>query len=501
MAGWDGNMLVILQPHYSVGGLSQLSVLIAVTLSPLICIMASRRRHKKKDVPNAEFAEYISPDYEGPGCPSKPEDRLTHTTQRHKIPKRSITERKPKKEDDPLVICPYHRPDHLCRRSNLARCRKKAFEKFKSRGTDHLVKARERLYGRIKKSKQCTRLHENSKCMSKCMSTLELGEPITKRDYIRGNWEEGSNKFVICSREEAQEILRETGPPRLPILILPIPNDEVGRRKLIRYCHKLIRRIKSGPPLHVFDYSKAANNHDPELMPAEQTMQQYEGGKGPVLNILNIPMDSEEEDWMSKIKGFNLVPEICEEAKKRGIDLSSLLKAIRVNLVATPDAMSLGHIDKHRFITRLKLWSGYKFWNIACERDRKMLEEVVKSGEYSGNRFTIFLEAGCELIQPAGTLHSVLSHEENAITSCFMYWHPSMIQDILDQTLFEIRNPDITNDAHVSCFVQAMEILFDFWEDGKPGFPDIEEMSKAEDTLEVSHLAGLVFKTNVQLDD
>ncbi|KAI3573325.1 hypothetical protein IWW34DRAFT_672988 [Fusarium oxysporum f. sp. albedinis] len=66
-----------------------------------------------------------------------------------------------------------------------------------------------------------------------------------------------------------------------------------------------------------------------------------------------------------------------------------------------------------------------------------------------------------------------------------MYWHPSMIQDILDQTLFEIRNPDITNDAHVSCFVQAMEILFDFWEDGKPGFPDIEEMSKAEDTLEM----------------
>ncbi|EXM15370.1 hypothetical protein FOTG_16290 [Fusarium oxysporum f. sp. vasinfectum 25433] len=447
--------------------------------------MASRRRHKKKDVPNAEFAEYIGPDYEGPGGPSKPEDRLTHTTQSHKIPKRSITERKPKKEEDPLVICPYHRPDHLCRRSNLARCRKKAFEKFKSRGTDHLVKARERLYGRIKTSKQCTRIHENSKCMSKCMSTLELGEPITKRDYIRGNWEEGSNKFVICSREEAQEILRETGPPRLPILILPIPNDEVGRRKLIRYCHKLIRRIKSGPPLHVFDYSKAANNHDPELMPAEQTMQQYEGGKGPVLNILNIPMDSEEEDWMSKIKGFNLVPKICEEAKKRGIDLSSLLKAIRVNLVATPDAMSLDHIDKHRFITRLKLWSGYKFWNIACEQDRKMLEEVVKSGEYSGERFTIFLEAGCELIQPAGTLHSVLSHEENAITSCFMYWHPSILQDILDQTLFEIRYPDITNDAHVGCFVQAMEILFDFWEDGEPGFPDIEEMPKAEDTLEM----------------
>ncbi|KAH7471952.1 hypothetical protein FOMA001_g12903 [Fusarium oxysporum f. sp. matthiolae] len=368
-------------------------------------------------------------------------------------------------------------------------------------GNGHLVKARGRLKQKLKESKQHTRIHENSECMSRCMSALQLGEPITKRDYITGKWEEGSNKFVICSREEAREILRKTGPPRLPILILPIPNDKVGSRERREYCRILIRRIKAGPPLHVFDYSKAANNHNPELMPAEQTMQQYERGKGPVLNILNIPMDPEEEDWMGEIDGFNLVPEICKEAKKRGIDLSSLLKAIRVNLVATPDAMSLDHIDKHRFITRLKLWSGYKFWNIACEQDRKMLEEVVKSGEYSGKRFTIYLEAGCELIQPAGTLHSVLSHEENAITSCFMYWHPSMIQDILDQTLFEIRNPDITNDAHVSCFVQVMEVLFDFWEDGKPGFPDIEEMPKAEETLEVSHLAGLVFKTNVQPDD
>ncbi|PNP76374.1 hypothetical protein FNYG_10286 [Fusarium nygamai] len=333
------------------------------------------------------------------------------------------------------------------------------------------------------------------------MRMLELGEPISKHDYMKGNWEKGSNKFVICSREEAREILQKTGPPRLPILILPIPNDKVGSRERREHCRELIRRIKAGPPLHVFDYSKDANNHDPELMPAAETMQQYERGKGPVLNILNIPMDPEEEDWMGEIEGFNLVSELYKEAKARGLDLSCLLKAIRVSLVATPDAMSLDHIDKQGFITRLKLWSGYKFWNIACQKDREMLEEVVKSGGYSGKRFTIFLEAGCELIQPAGTLHSVLSHEENAITSCFMYWHPSMIQDILDQTLFEIHNPDITNDAHVSCFVQAMEILFDFWEDGKPGFPDIEEMPKAEDTLEVSHLAGLVFKTNVQPDD
>ncbi|EGU78558.1 hypothetical protein FOXB_10931, partial [Fusarium oxysporum f. sp. conglutinans Fo5176] len=301
----------------------------------------------------------------------------------------------------------------------------------------------------------------------------------------RGKWEEDSDKFVVCSRDAAREILQNYGPPLLPILILSIPNDEVGRRQLERYCRELIRRIKQGPPLHVFYYSKAANNHNPELMPAEQTMQQCEGGKGPVLNILNIPMDPLEEDWMSELEGFNLVPKICEEAKERGIDLSSLLAAIKVNLFATPAAMSLDHIDKHRFITRLKLWSGYKFWNVACKRDRKTLEEVAKSGEYSGKRFTIFLEAGCELIQPSGTLHSVLSHEENAITSCFMYWHPSMIQDILDQTLFEIHNPDITNDAHVSCFVQAIEIALDFWEDGEPGFPDIKEKRKAEETFQM----------------
>ncbi|KAK2670062.1 Zn(2)-C6 fungal-type DNA-binding domain, partial [Fusarium oxysporum f. sp. vasinfectum] len=456
----------------------------------------------EEPISDERWAAYFSLDYEGrcPKCDSKAgrskvglseaelrsnaQLRSKHARLMHNVSKRSINKRKDDPKD-PLVTCHYHPPDHQCRMSNLSRCRKKAFEKYIIRCKGHLDKARERLKENIKGSKKHTRIHENSKCMSKCMSTLELGEPITKRDYIRGNWEEGSNKFVICSREEAQEILRETGPPRLPILILPIPNDVVGRRKLIRYYHKLIRRIKSGPPLHVFDYSKDANNHDPELMPAAETMQQYELGKGPVLNILNIPMDPEEEDWMGEIEGFNLVSELYEEAKERGVDLSCLLKAIRVSLVATPDAMSLDHIDKHGFITRLKLWSGYKFWNIACEKHRKMLEEVVKSGEYSGKRFTIFLEAGCELIQPAGTLHSVLSHEENAITSCFMYWHPSMIQDILDQTFFEIHNPDITNDAHVSCFVQAMEILFDFWEDGKPGFPDIEEMPKAEDTLEM----------------
>ncbi|EGU73879.1 hypothetical protein FOXB_15612, partial [Fusarium oxysporum f. sp. conglutinans Fo5176] len=300
----------------------------------------------EEPISDERWAAYFSLDYEGrcPKCDSNAgrskvglseaelrsnaQLRSKHARLMHNVSKRSINKRKDDPKD-PLVTCHYHPPDHQCRMSNLSRCRKKAFEKYIIRCKGHLDKARERLKENIKGSKKHTRIHENSKCMSKCMSTLELGEPITKRDYIRGNWEEGSNKFVICSREEAQEILRETGPPRLPILILPIPNDEVGRRKLIRYCHKLIRRIKSGPPLHVFDYSKAANNHDPELMPAEQTMQQYEGGKGPVLNILNIPMDSEEEDWMGEIGGFNLVSELYEEAKERGVDLSCLLKAIR----------------------------------------------------------------------------------------------------------------------------------------------------------------------------
>ncbi|EXL63691.1 hypothetical protein FOPG_20036, partial [Fusarium oxysporum f. sp. conglutinans race 2 54008] len=313
---------------------------------------------------------------------------------------------------------------------------------------------------------------------------LELGEPITKREYMKGNWEKGSNKFVICSRKEAREILQKTGPPRLPILILPIPNDRVGSHERREYCRELISRIKAGLPLHVFDYSKDAHNHNPELMPAKETMQEYERGEGPVLNILNIPMDPEEEDWMGEIDGFNLVPKICKEAEKRGLDLSSLLTAIRVNLVATADAMSLRHIDKHAFITRIMLWSGYKFWNLACNRSKQVLEEVIESGEYSGKEFTIFLEEGCELIQPSGILHSVLSHEENAIASCFMYWHPSMTQDILDQTLLEIRNSDITNDSHVSCFVQAIEIVLDFWEDGEPGFPDIKEKPKARETLE-----------------
>ncbi|PCD22218.1 hypothetical protein AU210_016009 [Fusarium oxysporum f. sp. radicis-cucumerinum] len=472
----------------------------------------------EEPISDERWAAYFSLDYEGrcPKCDSKAgrskvglseaelrsnaQLRSKHARRKHNVSKRSIT----KKEDnskDPLVACHYHPPDHPCRMSNLWRCRKNAFKKYIIKGKGHLLKATERLKEKIKGSKQHTRIHENSECMSRCMSALQLGEPITKRDYITGNWEKGSNKFVICSRIEAREILQKTGPPQLPILILPIPNDKIGSRERREYCRELISRIRAGPPLHVFDYSKDANNYNPELMPAKQTMQQYERGKGPVLNILNIPMDPEEEDWMGEIDGFNLVPKICKEAEKRGLDLSSLLAAIRVNLVATPDAVSLKHIDKHAFITRIMLWSGYKFWNLACNRSKQVLEEVIESGEYSGKEFTIFLEAGCELIQPSGILHSVLSHEENAIASCFMYWHPSMTQDILDQTLLEIRNSDITNDSHVSCFVQAIEIVLDFWEDGEPGFPDIKEKPKTRETLEVSYHARSVFKTYIQPDD
>ncbi|KAG7424312.1 hypothetical protein Forpi1262_v014556 [Fusarium oxysporum f. sp. raphani] len=319
--------------------------------------------------------------------------------------------------------------------------------------------------------------------MSQYMNGLEFGKPISKSNYKDKNLKTGMKKFVLCTIDEAKKIL-SAGPPQLHILAAP---EDENKEDLVRYCALAKLRFQDMQTLHMFDYSRSAENSEPEAIPAAKAVQMYESGRGLVLNSLNIPMSPDEaaDDWMGKIPGWDFAQRICEEGKKQGLDLSDLENAFRAILWATPRAMTTEHYDHHGVFTSIKPWSGHKIWIM---------------NDY-GERFAVWVPPGYRLFQRSGTPHAVLTQEENSISSCFMYWHPKMIPQILDRTLSELCDPSTTNDDYIESFVPAMKIAFTLLEMDGPGTWLTEsEIAESKEKLEVRYHYELAFKINAQPD-
>ncbi|KAF5230803.1 hypothetical protein FANTH_13696 [Fusarium anthophilum] len=288
------------------------------------------RGKKRKNSPTAEatpeeFLAYL--EGQGDACPD-PACRPTsacrdrHLNRYHGLTKphllKSLTDRKKR-----YIKCEFHDPPEDCIKKNINRCCSKYLAKYMKRLQTELSQEISELEKqRLLYSQE--RQHEDLTAALKCLKPISLGEPITARMYMDKKRERRPNEFVFCSRSDGEAIVRK-GPPEIPIIRRCSRGTEEGCDSYVQESNQVLERVKKKKSVDVYDSGKITFPRVPEKMTGAEAIRRFHSDDEPPVNILNEKMTDKEaeDDWMSKIPGYDLVDRTFELAKEDGAAVPS----------------------------------------------------------------------------------------------------------------------------------------------------------------------------------
>jgi hypothetical protein len=122
---------------------------------------------------------------------------------------------------------------------------------------------------------------------------------------------------------------------------------------------------------------------------------------------------------------------------------------------------SLAHVDHHRSMTCVQNDEGDKLWPLWPRHSAKQLREW-KGRSPASPPFVMFVRTGDIVVVAGGMPHMPYSMTDCAMTGT-MYWHSEELLEIMDQTLAELENPNITNEDGALQFDQKMETAMAWW--------------------------------------
>ena len=318
-----------------------------------------------------------------------------------------------------------------------------------------------------------------------------LGTPITLEEYWQSTWTEPTDNFVVCSKEEARELL-ERGPPLLPILIPSQLNrpDSDNRITFEEACQLL-------NPLGTVDLqlSHGTGNKKDEpvrLKSADAIRILCNHEKNGPSNAINLRCwrDNPVPSCLCGLHDYKLMVNTGVDNGKPGAHRTDWEAAAQFGLLGSEGALSLWHIDRGGVITTVFCESGKKWWSLRPGVQVKHVEDFCRQGDpktLNQGAVHIYMTAGDQVIQPQGTWHAPYSPEKVSMTGT-MHLHPDQIPESLRLAQLELEHRDITNEDFSEQYIPLMEEVLEMWKDNKPPYKwdTPERLQEAKQRLKVS---------------
>lgn len=150
---------------------------------------------------------------------------------------------------------------------------------------DALMRARKTIGSLISVGNPNSRQMEDLVTYLRILNAANTAEPITATEYQSLTITGPTNKFVVCSSQEATEILI-AGSPKLPIVVLARLNPESSRRlNLSEYLEVL--QARQWIQIHDFQQD-AAGVKLPTTLSSEEAIQRLKSNDSAPINMVDL---------------------------------------------------------------------------------------------------------------------------------------------------------------------------------------------------------------------
>jgi hypothetical protein len=357
----------------------------------------------------------------------------------------------------------------------------------------------------------------HGKTMLEILKASSPGEPISKVTYF-GMLDDMTEEhdpflhrplFVLCSHQEAREILQR-GPPVIPVIVpteFNVDKPVVSEEDFL--CHL---QTKDFVDVHIYNEEGSnASNLVPKRLPASEVVSMIRNPNCR-LNLLSLDVYRQNPipTALAGLREYRLLYDIepHNDSKKPERWLRSGLRGCRTFAIHGFNSYSLCHWDHHGVMTTVFIEIGNKLWPtwprmrpndyMSWGKEEKyhtmpgLRVELDKDGHLLKKDILIppfapYLKNGYLLIQPQKTVHSP-GCGPTAHGTGTMSWHESCMCDIVDQSLFERTYPAVTNEAPAKDFRFYLDKVLHLWENGLGGlnFGDEQEMQRFIELCEVN---------------
>lgn len=291
------------------------------------------------------------------------------------------------------------------------------------------------------------------------------GKPITADEYLAGKWNGPTDRFVLCSSEEAKSILTKA-PPLLPIFVPPLFNPGVELLSLGQYLAVLETRRT----LDVHDFDAEGDTQEPVEMESRQATALFrEDGK--TINMLSLP-GYKQNSTPSCIAGIQALTilEAIEEAENGNVLLPTDLRP-SFQLCGNKGSFSFDHMDSASTITSTQCDHGEKLWPLWPGHGLKDILKWAESDELpDGPCVGIHLWAGCLLIQPPACIHAPSSVTDVLMTGT-RHWDSRAMLQVMESVKIELKYPHVTNEPMAREFLGKMKRIRELWDDEHKAWP------------------------------
>jgi hypothetical protein len=326
--------------------------------------------------------------------------------------------------------------------------------------------------------------------------------PLSASQYHerKDDFEKLKSCYVVCTPREARAII-EQGVLRIPLLVRWSKETYAGFGDLDTIDSFLAYLLTKATKIDVHRYNKPISDPaymQPEPMPTAEAISLFRDPKSSLVNFLNLGnvKDNPVPGFMQGIRAIKLLKEITEDnliGKREKTNWSDLSSCCAFHILAKAGVFSMPHRDHHGVITTATCDEGEKYWLTWPAMTAEEMEEWTDQGSEDafappGTPFGIYLRQGDVLVQPRGRVHAPYSMTD-VLMSGTMHWDSRDMKGVLQDSIFEAQNEQVTNEGTAVQFSSKMQEIDGLWKVGSPMYPWASE-EEYEDWVQLLDVSG-----------